>query len=71
MNKNNYQKILSLLLLFTASLSMTFAQDVLVKGKVSEDNGNLIYGVNVTQKGSSKGTSTNDKGEYSITVKKR
>ena len=70
MNKNNYQKILSLLLLFTASLSMTFAQDVLVKGKVSEDNGNLIYGVNVTQKGSSKGTSTNDKGEYSITVKK-
>ncbi len=70
MKKIFYSKIIAFFLVFSATLSVTYAQDMTVKGKVSEDNGNLLYGVNVTQKGSNQGTATNDKGEYSISVKK-
>ncbi len=70
MEKNYYSKIITFFLVFSTTLSFTFAQDMTVKGKVSEDNGDLLYGVNVTVKGANQGTVTNDKGEYSITVKK-
>lgn len=68
MNRKFYQKITFLLLIFATSLA--YAQDVDVKGKVSDSNGNLLYGVNVTVKGTNRGTVNNDKGEYSIQVKK-
>ncbi|MCU0323738.1 MAG: SusC/RagA family TonB-linked outer membrane protein [Spirosomaceae bacterium] len=69
MKRTNYVKVLQLLTLLVLSVSV-FAQDIAVKGKVMEDNGSLLYGVNVTVKGSNKGTVTNDKGEYSISVPK-
>lgn len=56
-------------------LSITFlafesiGQNMTVKGKVTEENGDMLYGVNVTLKGTSTGVITNDKGEYTISVK--
>ena len=70
MKKIFFSKIIAFFLVFSTMFSVAYAQDMTVKGKVSEDNGNLLYGVNVTQKGSNQGTATNDKGEYSISVKK-
>ncbi len=61
-----------LLLFFLAIIFVTFesiGQNMTVKGKVTEENGDLIYGVNVTLKGTNTGVITNDKGEYSISVK--
>lgn len=48
----------------------TFAQQMSVTGKVTDNSGAALYGVNVTVKGTTKGTITNDKGEYSISVNK-
>lgn len=67
MKKPIYLKLLRLFTLLVMSVS-AFAQDVLVKGKVTEEDGSLLYGVNVTVKGTNKGTVTNDKGEYGISV---
>lgn len=61
-------------LIFTSVLTLftlaTFAQQMSVKGKVTDNSGAALYGVNVTVKGTTKGTITNDKGEYSIDVNK-
>lgn len=70
MKQNFYQKVITFFLIFSAMASIAFGQDMVVKGKVSEENGDLLYGVNVTSKGTNQGTITNDKGEYSISVKK-
>jgi TonB-linked SusC/RagA family outer membrane protein len=70
MKKNFYQKIITFMMVFSAVASVAIAQEMNVKGKVSEENGGLLYGVNVTIKGTNKGTITNDKGEYSISAKK-
>ncbi len=70
MKQNFYQKVITFFLIFSAVVSTAFAQEMMVKGKVSEENGDLLYGVNVTSKGTTQGTITNDKGEYSISVKK-
>ncbi len=61
-----YFKLLVLSFLSTVS----FAQNVDVKGKVTSSNGEPIYGVNIVVKGTNQGTVTNDKGDYSISVKK-
>ncbi len=60
------QKII-LLLLGVFSLSVTFAQDKTVKGKVTDVNGEPLIGVSVTAKGLSSATQTNLDGDYSIT----
>ncbi len=60
------KKLLSFLLLSLFSFSL-YAQQVSIKGKViSSDDGNPIPGVNVTIKGTSKGTVTNLDGDYKI-----
>lgn len=46
------------------------AQDIQVKGKVLDDTNSPLYGVNVSIKGTTKGTITNENGEYSISVPK-
>lgn len=50
--------------------TLAMAQNVDVKGQVSGDDGEPIYGVNVVVKGLTQGTTTNEKGEYSLSVKK-
>ncbi|WP_435355557.1 SusC/RagA family TonB-linked outer membrane protein [Emticicia sp. SJ17W-69] len=47
-----------------------FAQNMKIKGKVSDEGGSPLYGVNVAVKGSTKGTISDDKGEYSIEAAK-
>ncbi len=42
----------------------------LVSGKVTDNSGNPLVGVSVTVKGTSKGTSTNTRGEFSIDANK-
>ncbi|KAA9357633.1 SusC/RagA family TonB-linked outer membrane protein [Larkinella humicola] len=61
-----FLRILVLSLLSTLS----FAQTVEVKGKVTEEGKSEINGVNVLIKGTTRGTITNDRGEYSIQVQK-
>ncbi len=57
-----------LLLLFCVPLAGVFAQGITVKGKVSDDQGQGIPGVNVLLKGTTTGTSTDGNGEYSLAV---
>jgi TonB-linked SusC/RagA family outer membrane protein len=58
----------SLLLVLFWSVQV-FAQDKTVSGKVtSSDDGSVLPGVSVTVKGSTKGTTTNADGVYTITV---
>ncbi|MCF0056866.1 SusC/RagA family TonB-linked outer membrane protein [Dyadobacter sp. CY356] len=66
------RKIVLIPVLFLLSLLVTsgFAQEMTVTGKVSEDGGSEIAGVNVVLKGSNRGTTTNDKGEFSIQAEK-
>ncbi len=59
-----------LLILFTVLSLRGYAQELTVSGKVSDAAGGEIAGVNVVVKGTTRGTTTNDKGEYSITVDK-
>src|ERR1700712_2251585 len=44
------------------------AQDIQVTGKVTGENGEALPGVSVSQKGSSRGTTTNSQGEFTISV---
>lgn len=54
--------VMALILLFT---SASFAQQ-LVKGKVSTTDGDALVGLNVTIKGTTKGTTTDSEGNYKI-----
>ncbi|MFT3980614.1 MAG: TonB-dependent receptor [Ferruginibacter sp.] len=59
------------ILLFTCFILLSvisFAQTKTVKGKVTDDNGAALSGVNVTPKGSKQGTQTDGSGNFSITV---
>jgi len=47
-----------------------FAQPVAVKGKVVDSQGNGIAGINILEKGTTKGVFSDANGEYSITVDK-
>ncbi|TLU88828.1 SusC/RagA family TonB-linked outer membrane protein [Dyadobacter sediminis] len=65
------KRILLMVLLLLSVCSMhSYAQEMTVTGKVTEEAGGEVAGVNVVVKGSSRGTTTNDKGEYSISVEK-
>jgi TonB-linked SusC/RagA family outer membrane protein len=57
-----------LILLLTLCSAVGFAQTMEVKGKVTEAGGDELYGVNVVVKGTTRGTTTNNKGEYNIMV---
>ncbi|TRX58782.1 TonB-dependent receptor [Fulvivirga sp. M361] len=57
------------LLLLTVFMSFTLfvvAQDITVSGKITDDNGSAIPGVNIAIKGTGKGTLTDLDGKYSV-----
>lgn len=58
-------RILSLMLLLTASLSYYFSQN-LIKGKVTDKNNQPIYLAKLSIKSISKGVLTNENGEYEL-----
>jgi TonB-linked SusC/RagA family outer membrane protein len=59
------------ILLFTCLVLLSvlsFAQTRVVKGKVTDENGTVLPGVSVLQKGSKKGTQTDQDGTFTITI---
>lgn len=66
------QKNLLVLTLFLCTLlvNLSYAQEMTVTGKVNEEGGSEVAGVNVVLKGTNRGTTTNDKGEFSIQAEK-
>ena len=65
------QKIRDLFLLSLLCLGITqslLAQNVTVKGKVTDEKGEMIPGASVTVKGSQQGTLTDAEGVYTIEV---
>ncbi len=65
------KRLLVLKITFLSLLTLLgYAQDMSLRGTVTEEGGGPIYGVNVTVKGTNQGTITDDKGQYSINVKK-
>ena len=59
-----------MLLLFFVAMQTSFSQDLTVKGKVSDPNGNSLPGVNVLVKGTNIGSSTGGDGSYVIKAEK-
>ncbi len=57
-------------LLLALCSTVVSAQDMTVTGKVTEADAGELYGVNIVVKGTTRGTTTNDKGEYSIATNK-
>jgi TonB-linked SusC/RagA family outer membrane protein len=60
--------LLTALLLSTALFVQAAPADIVVTGKVTDDTGTPLTGVTISLKGSNKGTSTDGKGNYSISV---
>ena len=48
--------------------TVLYKYDIVIRGKVSDENGNGIPGVSIKVKGTTKGTTTNHDGSYSLTV---
>lgn len=67
MNLRKLRSFIGLLLLVLCSL-ISFAQDRVITGRVTDGAGKGIGGVSVTVKGSSRGTTTADNGTYSLSV---
>lgn len=67
--KKNLSRVVWSLFITLASLQ-AYAQDVAIKGKVTDDTGSPIYGVNVAVKGTTRGTITDGNGDYSISAAK-
>ncbi|SKC17758.1 SusC/RagA family TonB-linked outer membrane protein [Dyadobacter psychrophilus] len=65
------KNVLNIVLVLLSMLTLrSYAQEMTVSGKVNDASGGEIAGVNVVVKGTTRGTTTNDKGEYSISVEK-
>ncbi len=66
------RKKLSVWKVFALSLVSLYsmAQTMSISGKVIEQDGSPLYGVNVTVKGTTNGTITDDKGSYTISASK-
>ncbi|UZJ66024.1 carboxypeptidase-like regulatory domain-containing protein [Sphingobacterium sp. KU25419] len=47
-------------------MSATFAQKIKVKGSVTDDKGNKLSGVTITEKGTSNATATNPSGGFEL-----
>ena len=58
------------ILVLTLLTSVSFAQSVEVRGRVSGEGGTPIYGANVVVKGSRQGAISDEKGDYRIQVPK-
>lgn len=62
------RKIFSTLVLMLGIFISAFAQNRTIVGKVTDANGNPLSNASIMVKGTTSGVSTNDAGEYSITV---
>ncbi|AWV99022.1 SusC/RagA family TonB-linked outer membrane protein [Arcticibacterium luteifluviistationis] len=63
------KKLHRLFLALMATVStMAYAQDTTISGKVTDSSGEALYGVNVTVKGTTKGTITGEGGSYSLSA---
>ncbi|WAC09631.1 SusC/RagA family TonB-linked outer membrane protein [Dyadobacter pollutisoli] len=64
------RKILQLLILIALLMPgwHTYAQDKVVSGVVTADDGSVLPGVNITVKGTTRGVSTDTEGKYSISA---
>jgi TonB-linked SusC/RagA family outer membrane protein len=56
-------------LMFTLCGHVAWCQDLIVSGKVTDDTGQAIPGVNIIVEGSSLGTTTDGEGNYKLAVK--
>ncbi|MDR3246999.1 MAG: TonB-dependent receptor [Prevotellaceae bacterium] len=57
------------LCLFAGLMSLqVYAQGIRVTGSIVDNSGELLTGINVSIRGTTQGTMTDDKGEYSLTV---
>ncbi len=56
------------LVVITAKDDKLLKQEIVVKGKITDVDGNLLPGVNIIEKGTTNGTITNIEGEYTLTV---
>ncbi len=54
--------------IINSDIPLTEVADVLVSGKIKDDDGNPMIGVNIQIKGTNKGTTSNNKGEYELNV---
>lgn len=70
MFKKASAKTCSLIIAMLAFATMAFAQNLTVKGRVTEENGTPISGASVIVKGTTNGTSTDASGNFSISVAK-
>lgn len=70
MIKKTKAKILSMLILMQVFATMAFAQNISVKGHVTDDKGEPVSGASVSVKNGKDGTSTDAAGHFSISVAK-
>lgn len=62
-----FRIFISILILVVVQIS-SFAQGKLITGTVTDDGGDFLPGASVIVKGTGKGTTTNNQGQYSLTV---
>ncbi len=63
--RNTLLSLLGFLMLISAQV---FAQDRTLTGRVSAQDGSILPGVNISLKGTTKGTTTNAQGDYTLNV---
>ncbi|WP_255157609.1 TonB-dependent receptor [Ferruginibacter sp. HRS2-29] len=68
MSKNSKAKVLCLTLVLQLFAVVAFAQNLTVKGRVTDDKGAPVVGASVTVKGTADGTSTDGAGDYTISA---
>ena len=66
MKKNDFLKFFTIAFLFVGAISMS-AQTI--KGKVTDNTGEALSFMNVVEKGTTNGTTTDENGEFSLDVK--
>ncbi|MGR3811884.1 SusC/RagA family TonB-linked outer membrane protein [Jiulongibacter sp. NS-SX5] len=64
------KRILYQVLFMLLGVNLAWAQSQTIRGTVTDESGETLYGVNVTVKGTTNGTITNADGAYSITASK-
>ncbi|MFN4144179.1 MAG: SusC/RagA family TonB-linked outer membrane protein [Runella sp.] len=68
LNPTTVEQGLSIPTLTPKGITLLMPADITVKGKVTDDKGNVLPGANITIKGTQRGTSTNADGTFSIDV---
>ncbi len=61
-----WRKLIVLSAIFMFNFSLVFAQSQIIRGKVNDENGQSLPGVNVIIEGTNTGTVTNTEGEFNI-----